>query len=67
LFNDEDFIDFDKINKDEPLQLREMEILVREKYFTYIRRKCNSDAEAAKVLGLAPPNYHRMTKELGIK
>jgi two-component system, NtrC family, response regulator AtoC len=66
-FNDEDFIDFDKINKTEPLQLREMEVLVREKYFTYIRRKCNSDAEAAKVLGLAPPNYHRMTKELGIK
>jgi two-component system, NtrC family, response regulator AtoC len=66
-FNDEDFIDFDKINKNEPLALREMENLVREKYFTYIRKRCKSDAEAAKALGLAPPNYHRMAKELGIK
>ena len=46
---------------------REMEHTVRERYFRYIREQCSSDAEAAKKLGLAPPNYHRMCKELGIK
>ncbi len=46
---------------------RQMEHLVREKYFRFIRDQSSSDAEAAKKLGLAPPNYHRMCKELGLK
>ncbi len=49
------------------LTLKEMEKQLRLKYFQYIRSKTNSDAEAAKILGLAPPNYYRMCKELGLK
>jgi len=47
--------------------LREMEKKFRKQYFIYIRKQSNSDAEAARMLGLAPPNYHRMCKELGLK
>jgi hypothetical protein len=44
-----------------------MDRLFREKYFAYVRAHSSSDAEAAKKLGLAPPNFHRMCKELGLK
>jgi DNA-binding NtrC family response regulator len=47
--------------------LHEMENIFRKKYFTFIRTHSQSDADAARKLGLAPPNYHRMCKELGIK
>ena len=47
--------------------LHEMEDIFRKKYFSYIRKHAQSDADAARKLGLAPPNYHRMCKELGIK
>ncbi|MCX7798107.1 MAG: sigma-54 dependent transcriptional regulator [Melioribacter sp.] len=50
-----------------PLPLKQMEKIFREKYFKYVRSKVNSDQEAATILGLAPPNYHRMCKELGLK
>ncbi|MEG8947758.1 sigma-54 dependent transcriptional regulator [Rosettibacter firmus] len=50
-----------------PLPLKQMERIFREKYFKYVRSKVNSDQEAATILGLAPPNYHRMCKELGLK
>lgn len=63
----EDFIDFDKLYERKPLPLRDIENLVRAKYFAYIRTRCRSDAETAKILGLAPSNYHRMAKELGMK
>ncbi len=46
---------------------RQMERAVREKYFRYVRMQSSTNADAAKKLGLAPPNYHRMCKELGIK
>ncbi len=36
-------------------------------YFKYVRDNSSSDAEAASKLGLAPPNYYRMAKELGLK
>ena len=49
------------------ISLKEMERLVREKYFTYVRETSSSDTEAAKKLGLAPPNFHRMCKKLGLK
>ena len=52
--------------KDTPV-LREMENTFRKKYFTFIRKHSTSDADAARKLGLAPPNYHRMCKELGLK
>ncbi len=47
--------------------LREVERDFRRQYFEYVRGKAQSDAEAARLLGLAPPNYHRMCKELGLK
>jgi two-component system response regulator AtoC len=47
--------------------LREMENYIRQKYFQFIRENSDSDTEAAKKLGLAPSNYHRMAKELGLK
>ncbi len=46
---------------------KQMERTVREKYFRYVRLHSTTNADAAKKLGLAPPNYHRMCKELGIK
>jgi hypothetical protein len=49
------------------LPWRQMERKMRETYFRYVRKHSTSDADAAKKLGLAPPNYHRMVKELGIK
>jgi len=49
------------------LPLRDMEMDFRLKYFQFVRKNSASDAEAAKKLGLAPPNYHRMCKELGLK
>ncbi|MCK9211449.1 MAG: sigma-54 dependent transcriptional regulator [Ignavibacteriaceae bacterium] len=57
-------ITFDRENI---LPLRDLELLVREKYFMFVRDNSNSDTDAAKKLGLAPPNYFRMAKELGMK
>ena len=54
-------------NPDEIITLKEMERVVREKYFSYVRENSSSDTEAASKLGLAPPNFHRMCKELGLK
>jgi hypothetical protein len=49
------------------ISLRDIEKLLRHKYFEYVRENSVSDAEAAKKLGLAPPNFYRMSKELGLK
>jgi two-component system, NtrC family, response regulator AtoC len=46
---------------------KDMERVMREKYFRWVRSRSGSDSDAAKKLGLAPPNYHRMCKELGLK
>ena len=46
---------------------REIEKKVRQEYFTFVRDHTSSDAEAARKLGLAPPNYYRMCKEMGLK
>ncbi|MCA9741637.1 sigma-54-dependent Fis family transcriptional regulator [candidate division KSB1 bacterium] len=46
---------------------REMETDIQKKYFTFVRENSASDAEAARLLGLAPPNFYRMCKKLGIK
>lgn len=54
-------------NSSKILSLREMEIYLRQKYFQFIRENSESDTEAAGKLGLAPSNYHRMAKELGLK
>ncbi len=53
--------------KDQILPLRQIEREFRRKYFQFVRQQSQSDAEAAKKLGLAPPNYHRICKDLGLK
>jgi DNA-binding NtrC family response regulator len=53
--------------KNNTLPLAQMEKTIRERYFIYIRKNSSSDTDAAKKLGLAPSNYYRMAKELGIK
>lgn len=47
--------------------LREVEAEFRRKYFKFVRQNSKTDAEAAQKLGLAPPNFHRMCRELGLK
>ncbi len=49
------------------LPWREMEKLLKRDYFQFVRSHRASDTEAAQELGLAPPNYYRMCKELGLK
>jgi two-component system, NtrC family, response regulator AtoC len=51
----------------EVISLRNMENMMREKYFIYVRQNSSSDSDAAKKLGLAPSNFYRMAKELGLK
>ncbi len=47
--------------------LKDVEFAFRKKYVIFVRDQSKSDAEAARKLGLAPPNFHRMCKELGLK
>ena len=63
--NNEKSITFPDI--EEVYSLKEMEKVVREKYFQYVRKYSESDSDAAKKLGLAPSNFYRMSKELGLK
>ncbi len=57
----------ESIFKNNPLPLSQMERMMREKYFQYVRKNSSSDTEAARKLGLAPSNYYRMAKQLGLK
>lgn len=54
-------------NPEKIIPLKEMEKAVRERYFKFVRTNSSSDTEAAAKLGVAPPNYYRMAKELGLK
>ncbi|MCB9206450.1 MAG: sigma-54-dependent Fis family transcriptional regulator [Ignavibacteriales bacterium] len=63
--NDNQLFNFTTLSEVEPL--RDIEKKFRQEYFDYVRENSISDAEAAKKLGLAPPNYYRMSKELGLK
>lgn len=70
LDNDKELIKenfFENILNNKILPLNEMEKVLREKYFKYVRENSSSDTEAARKLGLAPSNYFRMAKELGLK
>ena len=58
---------FDEMNFGQVLPLRDMEKIFRSKYFKYVRSISSSDSSAAEKLGLAPSNFYRMCKELGIK
>ena len=57
----------DMFNTENILPLKDMEKVLRERYFKFVRINSDSDTDAAKKLGLAPPNYYRMAKELGLK
>lgn len=63
--NPSEFLNF--FTNNDIMPLKQMEKIVRERYFTFVRYNSASDTEAAKKLGLAPPNYYRMAKELGLK
>jgi DNA-binding NtrC family response regulator len=52
---------------EEPQPLKELEKNFRKEYVNFIRENSASDAEAASKLGLAPSNYHRLCKDLGLK
>ncbi len=58
---------FEDIASGQVLPLREMERIFRTRYFKYVRSLSSSDSNAAEKLGLAPSNFYRMCKELGIK
>jgi len=47
--------------------LKDAEFEFRKEYTSFIRSKTETDAEAAKLLGIAPSNYYRLCKELGLK
>lgn len=49
------------------LPLRELERIFRKKYIKYVKSISSSDSSAAEKLGIAPSNFHRMCKELGLK
>ena len=66
--NDADEFGFgDMFNEENIIPLKDMEKVLRERYFKFVRLNSDSDTDAAKKLGLAPPNYYRMAKELGLK
>lgn len=54
-------------NAEKILPLKEVEQSFRRQYFEFVRQHSKTDTEAAGKLGLAPPNFHRMCKELGLK
>lgn len=60
---DDGLVNFDKQNI---VPWKQLEVDVKTKYFKFVRENSVSDADAAEKLGLAPPNYHRMKKDLGL-
>jgi len=62
-----DETNFEEMNLGQVLPLKEMERIFRIKYFKYVRSISSSDSFAAERLGLAPSNFYRMCKELGLK
>lgn len=58
---------FEDIYNGQVLPLKEVERQFRIKYFKYVRSISSSDSAAAERLGLAPSNFYRMCKELGLK
>ena len=58
---------FNFTDPDSILPLKDVEKKFRKAYFQFVRDHSESDADAASKIGLAPPNFHRMCKELGLK
>ena len=57
----------DFLHHAEIVPLKDMEKKFRRAYVEYVRQHSYSDAEAADKLGVAPSNYHRLCKEVGLK
>lgn len=57
----------DTMNFDKVVPLKEIEKEFRTKYIKYVKGISSSDSSAAEKLGLAPSNFYRMCKELGLK
>ncbi len=62
-----DLTTLEEMSSGQVMPLREMERIFRTKYFKYVRSISSSDSNAAEKLGIAPSNFYRMCKELGIK
>ena len=62
-----DVSSFEEMASGQVLPLREMERVFRSRYIKYVRSISSSDSNAAEKLGLAPSNFYRMCKELGMK
>jgi len=58
---------FGRFDKNQIIPLMEIEKQFRKSYMKFVRDQSKTDAEAARKLGLAPPNYFRISKELGLK
>lgn len=58
---------FDSMNFDRVIPLKEIEKEFRVKYIKYVKSISSSDSSAAEKLGIAPSNFYRMCKELGLK
>jgi DNA-binding NtrC family response regulator len=64
-----DFEEYGTINpqKETIIPLKEAERNFRIKYISAVRNLFPTDAEAAKYLGIAKSNFHRLLKELNLK
>lgn len=58
---------FSGLHDGQILPWKEMERFFRLRYFKYVRSISSSDSSAANKLGMAPSNFYRMCKELGLK
>ena len=65
--SDTEFTGIEFPKPEEIMTLKDFEKKVRANYFKYVRSNSASDTEAAQKLGLAPPSFHRMSRELGMK
>jgi hypothetical protein len=63
----QDLANIKEFGNGQVVPLREMERIFRTNYFRYVRSISSSDSNAAEKLGLAPSNFFRMCKELGLK
>lgn len=54
-------------NKDEIIHLKDVKKIIYQEYIKFVRINSDSDADAAKKLGIAASNYSRLCTELGIK
>ena len=63
----DDLVSLKELSNGQILPLREMERIFRTNYFRYVWSISSSDSNAVEKLGLAPSNFFRMCKELGLK